>query len=1518
MINKKEWFKGDTLAKEVFVGKYSLDGKESPDEMHKRLAREFARIEHGYNKTIDNMDVLNRLSKYGKERYVLHKSYNSLEDFEARVYKLFKHFACIIPGGSVMQGLGSNKPVSLSNCLQGDTKVLTRYGYIPIRELADKEVEIMTKGGGWVKAPFKSYGKQKLVKIILTKGKTSTKEIYCTLDHNWFKNIEPTLVSTGNLIKGDKLHNQYGKSWNSIIPSPIGIAHGICYGDGNTNNNINNSNSIDLCGNKRLLGKYFANCYISSDEVSCEGGSDHYSYIPNSYRRLPDIKENKSYLLGWLLGYIATDGCVDERGSIMLNSSIKENLLFVQDICGILGIHCGEIHKQESISNLTNNINTIYKVFISSYFLKEEWILLPEHKKRFKKSIKRPSMWTVQDVCITDIEEEVYCAEVPNTYSFVIEGNILSGNCFVIQPPDDDIESIMNTARDAAQIYKRRGGVGFDISKLRPRGASVSNSANTSTGSVSFMELFSRITETICQEGRRGALMLSIDVNHPDVTEFATIKRDLSKVTGANISIRLNENFLRSVREDKDYLLSYPCEVGEYYTELLENEIDIPYNTLFPMLGSQGETIYFKKVKAKELWDTIIESAWLSAEPGIFNWDRMIDYDPSGVYPELAPVSTNPCQPGWATVLTPDGIRQFKDIYVGDTIWTKDGWSTIIKKDSSGVKDVYEFRTTGGSFYGTEEHKIVSNGEKIQVKDATRIDLLAGKCNSLNGGSFIAMVDGLVIGDGSVHKASNNLIYLCIGENDQDYFKSEIAEFIGKHRPALKEYAYEIETTIRPEELPLTFLRTIPDRYFYGSSIEVRDFLRGLYSANGSVVDNRVTLKTSSPKLRDQVQIMLSSIGIRSYYTTNKSKDVLFKNGNYNCKESYDINISTDRDIFYNTVGFIQKYKMDKLKKIIDNNNPSEKNHVIISKEKISTEEVFNITVDNESHTYWTGGLNVSNCGELGLAAYDSCRLIAVNLYGLIKEPFTHHASLDLQNAYAVFYEAQCLADSLIDLEIEAIDRILTKICPKYAWWLKQNEGGSLDKLSIWELDEIAGLTEEFKLWFGIREKALLGRRTGTGITGYADMLAALGRAYGDYAYTELLFHTKLEAELDASIDMSILRGKFPAWNDKEAEYIDPDWKKGPLCTNKWYKFVKDNYPEQYFRMQQYGRRNVGLSTIAPTGSLSILTQTTSGIEPLFLPYYTRRKKCNSGETPDFIDNNGVGFKEFIVVHPKFKDWYNVFCKGENGAIFDTIDWTLEGLNDVFKESPWYGQTANDISSEVRVETQALIQRYITSSISSTVNLPKEATKEQISKLYSDAFDKGCKGITVYRDGSRSGILNAVDSTNNNGFKYSPAFKRPKVIQGHAYTTRVAGKPYTVIIGLIDEKPYEVFIFDGCTPESKGIIKKKGKGVYEYEYEDKVINIALLSNDEQATITRYISMSLRHGADIKYVVEQLRKNESFITSFTAGIARVLSKYITKTEAVCPDCGGKIIKEGGCEKCQDCGSSKCGMICGEFI
>lgn len=346
-------------------------------------------------------------------------------------------------------------------------------------------------------------------------------------------------------------------------------------------------------------------------------------------------------------------------------------------------------------------------------------------------------------------------------------------------------------------------------------------------------------------------------------------------------------------------------------------------------------------------------------------------------------IGTNPCQNASAPILTKEGISTFGKLKEGDEIWSESGWTKVIKKWSNGVKKVFRFGTTGGVFYGTENHRLVSHGQKIEAQYAETVDILSGPFESNIEINKQDVIDGLVFGDGSVHAASNNLVYLCVGQDDKDYLNSEIKEFITEYRPGLSPYAYEVKTDITHQELVKTYLRSVPDRYFYGNKVKVASFLRGLYTANGSFVGGRITLKAASFKVIEQVQLMLSSLGISSYYTTNKSKSVQFSNGEYTCRQSYDLNITSDREKFISIIGFIQDYKTEKVIDFISKTRSNSRKKVsydIVSVDFLSEEEVFDITVNNETHTYWTGGVNVSNCGEISLSDKECCNLAELYL----------------------------------------------------------------------------------------------------------------------------------------------------------------------------------------------------------------------------------------------------------------------------------------------------------------------------------------------------------------------------------------------------------------------------------------------------------------------------------------------------------------------------------------------------------
>lgn len=763
-------------------------------------------------------------------------------------------------------------------------------------------------------------------------------------------------------------------------------------------------------------------------------------------------------------------------------------------------------------------------------------------------------------------EEAIY--QLFRDFKYIIPGgSVMSGagtgqlvslsNCFVIGSPKDSYAEIMKTRSQQAQLMKRRGGVGYDLSQLRPRGARVNNAAKSSTGAASFMDVCSDITNEVAQNGRRGALMLSMSINHPDIEEFITKKQDLTKVTGANISVKVTDEFMQAVMEDKDYILRYPvdsnvCVVVETYNELVKHEQQ-----------------YFKKVKARELWNTLMHCAWNTAEPGIMFEGAMHNYSPDGVYPDFKMIGTNPC-------------------------------------------------------------------------------------------------------------------------------------------------------------------------------------------------------------------------------------------------------------------------------------------------------------------------------GEIPMGPFDSCRLIHINLSSYIIDPFTDKAHIDGELLYMHSYEAMRLADDLVDLEIEAVDRIINTV---------KNDTDDT----------------EFKLWSRIKETAIQGRRAGLGFTGLADAIAMLGLKYDSnegIQKVEQLMKIMFKGQLDSNIDMAIERGAFPVCNTP-VEFENVGYEGG----NLWYKKLAKNFPSECTRMLKYGRRNISWSTVAPTGTVSIMAGTSSGIEPVFMPFYQRKRKCmDAKDRVDYVDKVGEKYTLFTVVHPNLKKWAVTTL---NYSEEEVNDWSVGVWHEVWKESPYYGSTAPEIDWRQRVKLQGVVQKYITHSISSTVNLAKETTEEEIADIYIESWKQGLKGITIYRDGCREGVLTKVEKPTTITDRQAP--KRPKELEADAYLIKAKGEQFIILVGMLDGKPYEIFAFRPRNPISfkphKGIITKVSKMHYSFTSDIFHIDNLELANEnvEENAATLYSSMLLRHGVNIKYIVKTAKKVNDNITSFSSAMCRVLSKYIPNEEIkgeVCPDCGGTLVREGGCIHCKDCGYSKC--------
>ena len=737
-------------------------------------------------------------------------------------------------------------------------------------------------------------------------------------------------------------------------------------------------------------------------------------------------------------------------------------------------------------------------------------------------------------------------------------------NCFVIghRKPADSYGGIIRIDEEQVQLMKRRGGVGHDLSHLRPTGSPVLNSALTSTGIVPFMERYSNSTREVAQDGRRGALMLSLSIKHPDAEAFIDAKMTEGKVTGANISVKIDDEFMKAAINKQIYVQQFP--IGS----------DKPMTT--------------KEIDASTLWNKIVHNAWKSAEPGILFWD------------------------------------------------------TILRE-------------------------------------------------------------------------------------------------------------------------------SVPDCY--------------------------------------------ADEGFRTVST-----------------------------------------------------NP---------------------------------------CGEIPLCPYDSCRLLAINLYSYVKNPFTKKASFDFDKFKKDTRSAMRLMDDIIDLEIEKIDAIVKKV-------QKDPEESDIRRV-------------EFELWEKIKEQTLKGRRTGLGITAEGDMLAALGITYGtdeaiDFA-TEVQRTLALEA-YRSSVIMAQERGAFPVYSTEKE-------KNNPMINR-----IKEADPQLYEEMAKHGRRNIALLTIAPTGTTSLMSQTTSGIEPVFLPFYKRRRKVNPNDKEvkvAFVDDVGDAFEEYFVFHHKFITWAEV--NGYTKAQLEAM--TSDEVEALVTKSPYHKATSNDIDWVNKVKLQGAVQKWVDHSISVTVNLPSDATEQLVGKVYQTAWEAGCKGVTVYRDGSRTGVLVSAKEDKNKEAESRIGLKRPKVLEADVVRFKNGSEEWIAFVGLYDGKPYE--IFTGKLEEDALYIPKRikkgflikvkeedGTKRYDFQYEDKygyrntIGGISRLFDETFWNYAKLISGVLRNGMPILHVVtlvSSLHFNIESINTWKNGVARALSKYIpsgTKVSKKCPECGEEaLVYQEGCLVCSNCGHSKCG-------
>lgn len=1162
-------------------------------------------------------------------------------------------------------------------------------------------------------------------------------------------------------------------------------------------------------------------------------------------------------------------------------------------------------------------------------------------------------------------------------------------NCFVVgnKKDCDSYGGILKIDQELVQLQKRRGGVGTDLSFIRPAGSPVKNSAITSTGVVPFMKRYSNSTNEVAQDGRRGALMLSISVKHIDSEAFIDAKLQKGQVTGANISVKIDDDFMDAVVNKKPYIQKYPIDIN-FKKDTLVTDIDnMEYNKIYK--GSLG---LYKKIDAEKLWKKIIHNAWASAEPGILFWDTIINESIPDCYTEegFKTISTNPCFPGNQYILTKNGYYKFIDLlYQNETILHTDNRISYVNIDSiekpenwkinnnkSGTTErigsnsfltkknanVIELITSKGfTLKCTPDHHIATKNGMIEAKDLTENDdILISIPN--NNGSIInmqpqtelekfALLYGLLQGDGCCQK-NNNRIHFDFWGDDKDRMKNLVTSILDdlyesygslnnmKNREFSK---YMISNINKSNKIRITSAwfgvlikkmfnfesnnkMVIPEFIMNNSSTNIGKFyLAGLFYCDGSLqgtnkVGYTIRLAQSNELFLKKIQMMLHSNGmIFGLYLRRNEKITLLPNGKggnseYKTKKQYEL-ISLGGSIvkYMETIGFlgdlnkIKKFNINHNYRIVDNFTDK-----IISKTISENEDVYCIK-EPITRSIIVNGISTRRCGEITLCPNDSCRLLLLNLFGYVINPFTKNAKFNLGLFKEDVIEAQRYMDDIIDLEIEKIDKILEKV--------KSDPEDDFIKLY------------EIKLWEEIRNMAVKGRRTGLGVTGEGDMLAALGLTYGTDEATDFSVSVHKELKLSAyrsSVELAKERGCFPVFN-KDNE-----------INNPFILRIKEENYGLYKDMQLFGRRNIALLTIAPAGSVSICTQTTSGIEPAFMVLYKRRRKINPQEKNarvDFVDDEGVAWMEYPVFHKNFELWLEV-----NGYDINTIrSMTDTQLNEIIKQSPYYKGTAHDINWAKKVEMQGKIQKHVDHSISMTTNIPSDTTEETVSKIYETGWKFGCKGVTIYRDGSRAGVL----VSNNEPKKeekltdtYAP--KRPKRLKGKIHRFQNNLEKWIAVVGLKDGRPYEIFtgklenglsnlppnieecevvknIVDAIDENGDKIKKKR----YDIEYVDadgiKHTHTGLnhAFNPEFWNYAKFISGILRHGMPLVYVVEligSLNFKEDYINTWKNGVMRTLKRYIADGvtgSGVCPICGSDHLEyKEGCLTCMSCGSSRC--------
>lgn len=1113
-----------------------------------------------------------------------------------------------------------------------------------------------------------------------------------------------------------------------------------------------------------------------------------------------------------------------------------------------------------------------------------------------------------------------------------------TSNCFLgggVDEKSDSYGGIMKADQEIVQIAKRRGGIGQDISGIRPKGAITKNSAKTSDGIGVFMERYSNSTNEVAQSGRRGALMLTCDVAHPDIYTFATIKNDDKKVTGANISIKLSKEFMDCVKSNKDFYLRYPTK--SKLPENIEHQ-NLEYGEL-TKIGKQ----YIKKIKAKDLWDTVNHSAWLRAEPGLLFWDTVVDKSPTTPYKDFGflSVSTNPCFPSSEYLLTDKGYVKFGDLYkngMGNIVVTdnrisyeSDGeiekpenWKIDVSKvgttnrQASSVfltkkdADILEVKTSlGYKVKCTPDHHIATTQGMVEAKDLTLDHKVLISIPEVTE----SIVDKL---PKTILEMKSLLIGLGVynGVFDKDSKLSELrfsGEYCFSVRDLVIEIIYKLQALSNVEKVEIvnqSVIETDKNKVFsvissnwlsdFLSDIDFKDVPEFVLQNSSTDIGKYYLLGLSFNNFVDRHQFSVHEMSIKSKNLSflEKVQMVLHSNGILSIIE----NFIPDEYTLTNLANYCVKFgetigSLNLDVKILDN-CPFKDNggfaDSIVSITECPKEDVYCIK-EPVTRSIIVNGISARRCGEIVLSPYDSCRLFVVNLCYFVENKFTPKAYFNVDKYLSTVRVAQRLMDDLIDLELDAIDRIIAKVeSDPEDWSVKQFE---------------------YDLWKRIRVTCENGRRTGLGITGLGDVLAMLNITYGSQEsinMTDLIYKNLAKGSYETSIRLASERGSFPVYSyDLEKDH---EW------LNSIIDILDPEYQEMY---KKTGRRNIACNTTAPTGTTSMMSLlgefdgvkyfgTTSGIEPVFLIGYDRRTKIMTGstDTPDFVDNLGVKWKTYTVYHSGVE-------------LYRQISKDINLVN-----NPYLGSTSADIDWVNSVKLQGQAQKWVDHSISKTVNVPNNVTQELIANIYMTAYEVGCKGVTVYRDGCRSGVLVETNKKTVEELPQYDAPKRPEKVKAEIHFSHIDRSKWILIVGLIGDKPYE--LFGGIIPEElqlsksikEGYLVKVKKGHYDLlDNDDKVIIKDIcntLNNTTYNFHTRMVSMTLRHGTPVQYLIDQLNRladKEIGLYTFNKVVVRVLKKFIPngfKSSGVkCVECGStNLAYQEGCLTCLDCGNSKC--------